>query len=72
MSKAANTFVIGIESIEGAEKYESKPLTLNGVKGRMWTRRVLKGSAWVLDGQRHIRTTASESEVCAKFAEYLA
>lgn len=72
MTKAASTFVIGIEGTEGATKYESKPLTLNGVKGRIWTRRVLKDHAWVLDGQRHIRAGASEAEVCAEFAEYLA
>lgn len=72
MTKAANTFVIGIEGTEGATKYESKPAYVNGVQGRLWTRRVWKDHAWLLNGQRHIRTGASEAEVCAEFAEYLA
>ena len=47
-------------------KYTPRKAVYNGVDGRLWTKRELVDGAWVLNGERHVRKEASETEVeCA-------
>ena len=64
----AKAFVIGIEHIEGAVKYTPRSGTLNGIPVRVWTkRRLQEDGKWIVQGKRHVRKGADETEVTAAF-----
>ena len=74
MSKSAKAeFIVGIQNIgihkiDGAEKFIPQVATVNGVKGRIWTKRLFENGVWFFQGKRHVRSAASEIEVRAAFA----
>ena len=68
MAKAATKeFIIGLVSIEGAQKFTPRAATVNGIKGRIWTKRTLENGAWIHQGKQHVRSAAEEAEVTAAF-----
>ena len=62
MNKAATK-----EFTVGSEKYTPRAATYNGIKGRIWTKRVLENGAWLHKGKQHVRSAAEEIEVIAAF-----
>jgi len=69
MTKSATQeFTIGLTNVEGCQKYTPRAATVNGIKGRIWTKRIHENGAWVHQGQQHVRSAASETEVTAAFA----
>ena len=67
MTTATKEFTIGLSNIEGCQKYTPRTATVNGVKGRIWTKRTLTNGAWLYQGQQHARKAACETEVTADF-----
>lgn len=68
MAKAATQeFIIGLHNVEGTQKFTPSAATVNGVKGRIWTKRILQNGAWVHQGKQHVRSAAEEVEVTAAF-----
>lgn len=64
---ASKEFLIGLGGVEGTEKFTPRAMTLNGVRGRHWTRRKLIDGAWVHQGKQFVRRGAAEVEVTAAF-----
>lgn len=55
---ATQTFTVA--NRQGTQaRYESRRVTYNGVNGHIWRRWLLKGGAWVFDGQNfhHLKAT---------------
>lgn len=70
MEKAATKeFIVGLSNVEGAQKFTPRAVTVNGIKGRIWTKRILENGAWVHQGAQHVRSAAHEVEVTAAFDE---
>lgn len=68
MEKAATKeFTIGLTCADGCQKFTPRTATVNGVKGRIWTKRILQSGAWVHQGRSHVRAAATEVEVTAAF-----
>ena len=68
MEKAATQeFTIGLHNVEGCQKFTPQVATVNGVKGRIWTKRILENGAWIHQGKQHVRSAAHEVEVTAAF-----
>ena len=55
------------EFTTGLTKYTPRAATVNGIKGCIWVKRVLRDGAWVHDGSQHVRSGAQEVEVTAAF-----
>ena len=49
------------------EKYTPRAATYNGIKGRIWTKRIFIDGAWVHQGKQHVRNAAEEVEVMCSF-----
>lgn len=62
-------FVIGSENTEGAQKFTPQSVTLNSVKGRIWTKRILRDGAWLHDGKAFAKAAADQAEITAAFDE---
>ena len=60
-------FSVGLSGQDATVKYTPRPATYNGVKGRIWVRRILKDGAWLHSGSMHIRSAATDTEVMAAF-----
>lgn len=57
----------------GSTKYTSKPLTLNGVTGRLWTKwEQQSNGAWAHSGKAHVCKTKYEEEVMNAFDDAFA
>lgn len=67
MTAATQEFIIGSYSGEGSQKFTPRAATYNGIKGRIWTKRILQNGAWVHQGKKHVRSAAEEVEVTAAF-----
>lgn len=67
MAAANKEFVVGLSNVEGSQKFTPQAATVNGVKGRIWTKRVLQNGAWLHQGKAHVRSAAEEVEVTAAF-----
>lgn len=68
MEKAATKeFIIGLSNVEGSRKFSPQVATVNGVKGRIWTKRILLDNNWVNQGQQFVRNGAYEVEIDASF-----
>ena len=61
MKAATKEFVIG------SKKFTPRTATVNGVKGRIWVKRILHDGGWVHAGSAHVRSAAQEVEVTAAF-----
>ena len=64
---ATKEFTIGLPSVDGCQKYTPRAATVNGIKGRIWVKRILTDGAWVHQGSQHVRSAAHEVEVTAAF-----
>ena len=64
---AKKEFILGLSNAEGSQKYTPRAATVNGVKGRIWTKRVLEDGNWIHAGKVHVRNAAHECEVTASF-----
>lgn len=53
--------------IVGSEKYTPQSMTFNSIKGKLWTKRVLKDGGWIHQGKQHVRNGAPEIEVMSAF-----
>jgi hypothetical protein len=65
MTAQKTEFLSTLSGVEGCKKYTPKTATVNGKKGRIWTRRQLIDGAWVHQGQVFVRAAAPEHEVAA-------
>ena len=64
---ATKQFSLGLTNVEGCEKYTPRAVTYNGVKGRIWTKRILENGAWVHQGKQFVRSDAEKVEVMVAF-----
>ena len=55
------------EFVTGSQKFTPRTATVNGVKGRIWVKRILQDGGWVPAGSAHVRSAAQEVEVTAAF-----
>ena len=67
IKSATKEFLIGLSGYDGAQKFTPRAATVNGVKGRIWTKRVHTDGAWLHEGKQHVRSAACETEVTAAF-----
>ena len=51
----------------GSQKFTPRAATVNGLKGRIWVKRILQDGGWVHAGSAHLRSSAHEVEVTAAF-----
>ena len=69
MAAANKEFGIGLSNAEGSQKYTPSAATVNGIKGRIWTKRTLQDGCWIYQGQVHVPSNAAEAQVTAAFSD---